>query len=59
MCAMPLFSTAGARKEFQYCDYRSVGAASDDLLGDLLHRLQESKGMNRERRHLVRMSWLT
>jgi hypothetical protein len=45
MCAVPLSSTAGTRKEFQYCDCRSVGAAGDNLLGDLLHRVQESKGL--------------
>jgi hypothetical protein len=54
---VPLVSVTGTREEFQYCGCCFVGAAGDDFLGDLLHRLQESKGMKRERGHLAHITY--
>ena len=45
MCAVSFVCAAGAGEESEYrCD-RVIGAAGDNFLGNLLHRLQESKGI--------------
>jgi DNA-directed RNA polymerase subunit RPC12/RpoP len=43
---VPLVGPTSTRTEFQYWSHRFVGATGNNLLGDLLHRLQESKGIN-------------
>jgi len=42
---VPFICVAGAGEEPEHRGDCFAGAASDNLLGDLLHRVQESKGI--------------